>query len=124
MDREWMRMGEEAAGEEERRVPEGTERHGAAKFRPPATDRQGRHGAMDEMLTRRETIDYSRQDRSRQVGREMVFLYQSALLRRLRATFIEIREAHLFPVLRYAGPKKSQERSGSNLPRAIMTLAF
>jgi len=80
---------------------------------------------MDEMLTRRETIDYSRQDRSRQVGREMVFLYRSGLLRRLRATLIEIREAHLFPTLKYAGkvPKKSEERSGNNL-RAIMTLVF
>lgn len=87
-----------------------------------STGRQTR--AMDEMLTRRETIDYSRQDRSRQVGREMVFLYQSGLLRRLRATLIEIREAHLFPALKYAGLKKSQGRFGSNLPRAIMTLAF
>lgn len=97
----------------------GTALRNFARRRP--TGKQTR--AMDEMLTRRETIDYSRQDRTRQVGREMVFLYQSGL-RRLRATLIEIREAHLFPVLRYAGPKKSQERFGSNLLRAIMPLAF
>lgn len=41
--------------------------------------RQVRHQAMDEMLTRRETIDYSRWGRRRKgvVGREMVFLYRS-----------------------------------------------
>lgn len=73
MDRGWMRTGG-GGGARPR------ERCGAAKFHPPpAADRQpGRQTrAMDEMLTRRETIDYSRQDRSRQVEREMVFLYQS-----------------------------------------------
>lgn len=90
----------------------GTALRNFARRRP--TGRQTR--AMDEMLTRRETIDYSRQDRSRQVGREMVFLYQYGLLHRLRATLIEIRKAHLFPALRCAGPRKSQGRSGSNLP--------
>lgn len=39
-------MGEERRGDEgERRsVPEGTERHGAAKFRPAAADRQADTG--------------------------------------------------------------------------------
>lgn len=43
------------------------------------TGKAGRHQAMDEMLTRRETIDYSRRGRRRKgvVGREMVFLYRS-----------------------------------------------
>lgn len=50
-------------------------RHCAKKFHLPGTDSRGRHGAMDEMLTRRETIDYSCWDRNRQVGREMVSLY-------------------------------------------------
>lgn len=73
-------------------APEGERQHCAAKFHPPATDRQaGAAGArqagkqvgrqtraMDEMLTRRETIDYSRQDRSHQVEREMVSLYRRA----------------------------------------------
>lgn len=76
------------------------------------TGRQTR--AMDEMLTRRETIDYSRQDRSRQVGREMAFLYQSGLRHRFCATLIEIHETHLFSGLRY-GTKKSQESPESNL---------
>lgn len=88
------------------REQNGTVLRNFARRRP--TGRQTR--AMDEMLTRRETIDYSRQDRSRQVGREMVFLYQSGLLRRLHATLIEIRGAHLFPALKYAGLKKSQGR--------------
>lgn len=91
-------MGEKVTGERGAcpRERNGTTLRNFARRRP--TGRQTR--AMDEMLTRRETIDYSRQDRSRQVGREMVFLYQSRLLRRLGATLIEIREAyHLFPTL-------------------------
>jgi hypothetical protein len=42
LDGSWMDENE-AAGEE-KRVPEGTERHGAAKFRPPAADRQADTG--------------------------------------------------------------------------------
>lgn len=85
------------------------------------TGRQTR--AMDEMLTRRETIDYSRQDRSRQVGREMAFLYQSGLRHRFCATLIEIHETHLFSGLRYE-TKKSQESPESNLSWALIRLAF
>nr|KAF7435498.1 hypothetical protein H0235_003689 [Vespula pensylvanica] len=69
-------------------MPEGN-RACAANFHPLAVDKQaGKRAngggwaneqtpAMDEMLTRRETIDYSHQDRSRQVSHEMVFLYYS-----------------------------------------------
>lgn len=113
MDRERMRMGEEVTRREGGgsggacpREQNGMALRNFARRRP--TGEQTR--AMDEMLTRRETIDYSRQDRSRQVGREMVFLYQSGLQRRLRATLIEIREAHLFPGIKVRGTKeKSKE---------------
>jgi len=58
--------------EEERAGVRPREPHCAAKFQP--ADRQAMQTrAMDEMLTRRETIDYSCRDRNRQVGREMVF---------------------------------------------------
>lgn len=58
------------------------EEEGVARRRRVArrqTGKAGRHQAMDEMLTRRETIDYSRRGRRRKgvVGREMVFLYRS-----------------------------------------------
>jgi len=65
--------------------------------------------AMDEMLTRRETIDYSRQDRGRQVGREMAFLCQSGLRHRFCASSSRYiyRETHLFSaLLRYARKNK------------------
>lgn len=73
-DRSWMdESGGEVAGGARPRERNGTALRNFTRRRP--TGRQTR--AMDEMLTRRETIDYSCQDRSRQVGREMVFLYQS-----------------------------------------------
>lgn len=71
-DRSWMdESGRRGRGGARPRERNGTALRNFTRRRPTA--RQTR--AMDEMLTRRETIDYSRQNRSRQVGREMVFLY-------------------------------------------------
>lgn len=86
MDRGWMRTGEDTV--EERARGNGRALRNFTHRR--STGSQTR--AMDEMLTRRETIDYSCQDRGRQVGREMAFLYQSGLRHRFceahRDTFI------------------------------------
>lgn len=72
---------------------------------------------MDEMLTRRETIDYSRQDRSRQVGREMAFLYQSGLRYRFCANLIEI---HLSKNAFILGIKIYDEKKVKKSPKVIL----
>lgn len=121
MGRGWMRTRDAWGGsEEERQCAPGGTAHGTAvrnftRRRP--TGRQTR--AMDEMLTRRETIDYSRQDRSRQVEREMVFLYRARAA--TRALTVDTRDAFIPGIKMRAGKgDEGRVRTQSSLCRASM----
>jgi len=104
VDRERTRTREEECARVRPREP-----RCAAKFQP--ADRQARQTrAMGEMLTRRETIDYSCRDRNRQVGREMVFLVE---LRRAMS-----HGTRLFPAL-----SRRDERTGKGA-KAVLPLPF